>query len=181
MNKISFRYLWLLTLCLLACSPITILDTESEDDFHLANYKTFDFYEVETSGDAIGPEYKEQLDYLKQEIEAQLKTRGLTRSSANPDLKVNMGIVLAEKVQTRETDIRTDGPRYMGQRRYTWKSQEVEVGRYKEGTLSVHLVDNSNNEMVWQGAAESIVPEDPGKQQRRIAEGVQKLIASIPQ
>jgi hypothetical protein len=175
------KYLCLLALYLLACSPVTLLDTKSEDNFHLANYRTFDFYGVGTNTDAIGPEYKKQLAFVQQEIEKQLHSRGLTRNTAQPDLKVNLGIVVAEKVQTRETDIRTDGPRYTGQRRYTWKSRQVEVGRYKEGTLSVHLVDNARNELVWQGAAESIVPKDPGKLRGRIVEGVQKLIASIPQ
>ena len=32
--------------------------------------------------------------------------------------------------------------------RYTWRSREVEVGRYREGTVSVHLVDSDRNELV---------------------------------
>ena len=181
MKRSFLKYLCLLPFCLLACSPVKVLDTKAANNFQLSRYRTFDFYEVETGGNALSPAYKEQLAFLQQEMETQLSNRGLTRSSLQPDLKVNLGIVVDEKVQTRETDIRTAGPRYLGQRRYTWKSREVEVGRYKEGTLSVDLVDNARNELVWQGAAEAVVPKDASKLQSRIAEGVQKLVESIPQ
>ncbi|AKD05229.1 DUF4136 domain-containing protein [Pontibacter korlensis] len=168
-------------LFLAACSPVRVLESEADEGFRLSNYKTFNFFEVETSGEALQP-YASQLDYLKQEIVQQLEQRGLQQSSSEPDLNINLGVVVAEKVQTRQTNILTDPPFYIGQRRYTWKSRDVEVGRYQQGTLSLHLVDNARNELVWQGAAEGAVPDDnAAKLQERIREGVQKLIQEIPQ
>ncbi|WP_276496491.1 DUF4136 domain-containing protein [Pontibacter litorisediminis] len=179
--KIHLLLLSVLSLVAAACSPVRVLDTEAEEGFQLSSYKTFDFYEVDASGMELEP-YNRQLEYVKQEIAQQLQQRGLTRRSSSPELKVNLGIVVAEKVQTRETNILTDPPYYMGQRRYTWKSEEVEVRRYNEGTLSLHLVDNARNELVWQGAAEGAIPDDnTQKLQRRISQGIQKLIAKIPQ
>ncbi|WP_299822959.1 DUF4136 domain-containing protein [uncultured Pontibacter sp.] len=179
-KKKQFILAGILYLLVAACSPIRVLDTEADEGFKLSNYKTFDFYEVDASGDALGP-YTSQLDYLKKEITQQLMQQGLQQDAAAPDLKVNLGIVIAEKVQTRETNILTDPPYYMGQRRYTWKSREVEVGRYQQGTLSLHLVDNARNELMWQGAAEGVVPDDNvAKLQKRISEGVQKLVDEIP-
>ena len=172
--------LFLLVL-LAACSSIKVLPSEAETGFRLSNYQTFDFYELDASGDALGENYLPQVELIKQEITANLEQRGLRRSATNPDLLINLGIVAKEQVQTRQTDIRSDPPHYIGQRRYTWKSREVEVGRYTEGTLSVHLVDRARNEMVWRGAAESIVPQKPEKQQQRIKEGVQKLLSEVPQ
>ena len=184
MMKITSKVYLLLGICWLAvaaCSPVRILEAEADAGFHLGNYKTFDFYEVEASGVELEP-YSQQLEQVKTEITRQLEQRGLSRSASQPDLKVNLGVVVAEKVQTRETNILTDPPYYVGQRRYTWKSREVEVGRYKQGTLSLHLVDNSRNELVWQGAAEGVVPEDNNeKLQKRISEGVARLVAKIPQ
>lgn len=176
-----FLLLSLLLAGMVSCSPVRVLETEADQGFQLSNYQTFDFYEVEASGNALAP-YALQLDYLKQEIADQLQQRGLTRSSTNPDLKVNLGIVVAEKVQTRQTNILTDPPYYIGQRRYTWRTREVEAGRYKQGTLSLHLVNNAENELVWQGAAEGVLPDDnTAKVQKRISEGVQKLVEKIPQ
>ncbi|HEY4651311.1 MAG TPA: DUF4136 domain-containing protein [Pontibacter sp.] len=166
---------------IVACSPVRVLDTEAEQGFSLSKYKTFDFYEVDASGDALEPNTP-QLEYLKQEIVQQLQQRGLQQSTASPELKVNLGIVVADKVQTRETSFIPDAPRYIGQRRYSWKSEEVVVDKYKQGTLSLHLVDNASNKLVWQGAAEGVLPErNTEKLQERITEGVQKLVQEIPQ
>ncbi|TPE42813.1 DUF4136 domain-containing protein [Pontibacter mangrovi] len=173
--------LCLLCLLVLSCSPVRVLDTKAEEDFKLSNYRTFGFFDLETSGDTL-QQYIGQLDFLKQEIAKQLEQRGLQRTDQNPDLKINLGIVVAEEVQTRQTNILTDPPYYMGQRRYTWKTEEVVVDRYKKGTLSVHLVDNAQNKLVWQGAAEGVIPDDnTSKLQERIVKGVQKLMEQIPQ
>ena len=181
MRALLFILSGVIGLFVVACSPIRVLETETDEGFKLSNYKTFDFYDVDASGDALKP-YEAQLQFLQQQITQQLEQRGLQRSSASPDLKVNLGIVVAEQVQTRETNILTDPPFYVGQRRYTWKTREVEVGRYQQGTLSVHLVDNARSELVWQGAAQGVVPEEnTAKLQKRIAEGVRKLVQEIPQ
>ncbi len=171
----------LLVTVLLACSPVRVLRTEPADNFSLSNYRTFDFYEVETGGDALSSEYQQGVALLKQEISSRLQARGLTQKSDDPDLRVNLGIVVNQKVQTRQTDIRSDPPNYIGQRRYTWKSREVEVGRYKQGTVSVHLVDPRKNELVWQGAAEGVVPEKKAKLQKTISQGAEALLSRIPQ
>ncbi|MCX2740227.1 DUF4136 domain-containing protein [Pontibacter anaerobius] len=177
----QYIFLTILILTAAACSTVRVLDTEAEQGFQLSEYKTFDFYDVEASGVELEP-YTPQLDHVKEEITKQLEQRGLSRSTAQPDLKINLGVVVAEKVQTRETNILTDPPFYMGQRRYTWKSEEVVVRRYREGTLSMHLVDNARNELVWQGAAEGVIPDDnSAKLQNRISKGIQKLIQEIPQ
>ncbi|NEM98455.1 DUF4136 domain-containing protein [Pontibacter burrus] len=169
-----------LTILLAGCSSIRVLDTKADEGFRLSNYSTFDFYEVETGGDALEA-YAPQLDFLRQEIARQLEQRGLKQSSSDPELKINLGLVVASKVQTRETRYGSDAPYYIGQRRYTWKSEEVVVNNYKQGTLSLHLVDNATNKLVWQGAAEGVLPENnTPKIQKRISEGVQKLLQQIP-
>ncbi len=165
---------------LVSCSPFRVLDAESDEGFRLANYKSFDFVDVEISGEALSEKHSPQVELLKKEIAKQLTARGLAYESADPDLEVNIGIVVTEKVQTRQTNYLTDAPKYIGQRRYTWKSEEVEVGRYKEGTLSLHLIDHDKKELVWQGAIEAIVPKDADKQKGKIVEGVRKLISTIP-
>lgn len=169
-----------LLLLLAACSPAIEVTTEPAAEFQLSDYKTFDFYEVDASGDGLGDAYQPQIDYLKQEVAEQLSKRGLTRATSEPDLLVNLGVVVEEEVQTRETNIRSDPPQYIGQRRYTWRSKEVEVGRYKEGTVSVHLVDSDRNELVWQGTAETLLRSKPDKLQEQITKGMEKLFSLVP-
>jgi hypothetical protein len=85
-----------------------------------------------------------------------------------------------EEVQTRQTDFRTDAPRYLGQRNYSWKSQQVEVGRYREGTVTVHIVDRKQNKLVWKGAVQDIIPQKESRVEKTITKGVEKLFAEYP-
>ncbi|KAA3438131.1 DUF4136 domain-containing protein [Rufibacter hautae] len=180
MNKIIIHSLALYLLLLtVSCSPVRVTSTEASPDFRLTNYKTFGFMEVNADSSRVEIP-AEHIASLQREVSNQLQKRGLTMSNANPDLLVNLGVVVQEKKQTRQTDFRTDAPYYMGQRRYTWRSKEVEVGRYKQGTISVHLVDRDQNSLVWSNQAESVVPSNNSKVQERIAEGVEKLFESLP-
>ncbi|MDX5420118.1 MAG: DUF4136 domain-containing protein [Hymenobacteraceae bacterium] len=180
--KTSFYLFFLvLVIFLAACSPSIQTSTEPAENFRLSDYQTFDFFKVDASGGGLGPGYRTQVSYIQDEIARQLEQRGLRRSSTDPDLLVNLGIVVRDTVQTRETDIRTDPPRYVGQRRYTWKTREVVVRRYKEGSISVHLVDNDRNELVWRGTAEGVLEERTPKIQEQISEGMQELFSQIQQ
>lgn len=179
MRMMIFRMGCLFAAVLLACSPVRVLRTEPADGFALSNYRTFDFYAVETEGDALSPDYQRGVALLKDAVARQLQARGLTQKSDDPDLRVNLGIVVNQKVQTRQTNLQTDPPNYIGQRRYTWKSREVEVGRYRQGTVSVHLVDPRKNELVWQGAAEGVVPEKDAKLEKTIARGAEALFGKL--
>jgi len=147
----------LLFLTLAACSGVKVLNTEANDGFALSNYKTFDFYKLEARGDTVTANFETNAELLKQAITKQLQTKGLQQAISNPALLVNIGVVVEEKIQTRETNLR-DAPVYMGTRNYSWKSEEIEVGRYKEGTVTVHLVDPSTKKLMWKGVVEGVLP-----------------------
>lgn len=177
------RYLLLLPLLfwLAGCRPAIQVTTEPAPDFRLSEYKTFAFFDMDAASEqGIGQAYATELAYLQQAIAAQLKQRGLEQTTSDPDLLVNLGIVVKEKVQTRETNILTDPPQYIGQRRYTWRSREIEVGRYQEGTVSVDFVNNERNELVWQGTAEAVLKSEPAKVQEQLQRGMAKLLQDIP-
>jgi hypothetical protein len=177
MEQVKFIFIFLLLLW--GCTTVKVKNTEATAGFALANYQTFGFYEVSTQGEPVAQSYTHQVDLLKSAIQEQLRAKGLSYSPANPDLLINIGVVTKEKVQTRQTDFRTDAPRYMGQRRYSWKSQEVEVGRYKEGTVTVDLVDREKNTQVWQGTLQAVIPRQEARQQKTIAAGMAKLFGGL--
>jgi len=167
---------------MLACTPkVRIKQTEAAPGFALANYKTFNFYDINTNSETStdDPTYNNRINILKNGIQQELTAKGLTFSLDNPDLLVNIGVFTREKVQTRQTNFREDAPRYIGQRRYSWQSQEVEVGTYREGTVTVHLVDREKNAMVWKGAAEAIIPKKEAQLQKTVNAGVAKLFAPL--
>ena len=162
---------------LLACNATKVLDTESADGFQIGNYKTFDFFKLEARGDT-SDNFETNAASMKDAITRNLESRGLRRVDANADMLVNIGIVVTEKTQTRETTFR-EAPRYMGQRRYSWKSEEIEIGTYKSGTATIHLVDANTKEMVWRGVAEGIIPKNDEKLSKAIESGVDELFERL--
>jgi hypothetical protein len=160
-----------------ACSPVRILNVYKAEGFALGNYKTFDFFKVDASGE-LSPSYMDRVELIKAEIARHLNQRGLQQTAAAPDLLINIGIVVEEKEQTRETTI-MEAPRYIGQRNYHWESEEVVVNRYKEGTVTVHFVDRQSNRLVCEGIASAVVVEKEEAIRKNIAEGVKKLFEEI--
>lgn len=172
----------ILLLCLLltACGSIKIENVNQAKDFSVSKYKTFGFFEVDASGDGLGSEYTSNLELLKKAITNEFAAKGITQAD-NPDLLVNIGIVVSQEVQTRETSYANPGDRaaYMGQRNYYWQSEEVVIGTYKQGSVTLDLVDRATSKLVWQGTAESVVPSNEKKVPTLIEEGMRMLFAKL--
>lgn len=171
----------LILAALVSCSSSSkISKAEIAPGVNLSGYKTFDFYSLDASGDTVTEKFEQRTKMLKTAIASELQQKGYRQVSQNPDLLVNIGVTAKEEIQTRQTDFRTDAPRYMGQRRYTWKSQEVETGRYRTGTIDIHLVDARQNIMVWRKVAESIIPDRDKQLTEKIGSGIKKIFTDFP-
>ncbi|SFT38904.1 protein of unknown function [Algoriphagus locisalis] len=178
MKKSTYLLLALLV-GLMACSTAKVaVEPGLYEDFNLTDYKTYAFLEVDQSETEV-PAFSQSVEYLKQEISKQLAARGLSENNSSADLKINLGIVIENKEQTRETSLATDPFMYTGQRNYTWQSEEIVVNRYKEGTLSVHLVDAQTNQAVWVGVVSEIIPTKEEKKQAAIEDAVAEVFESI--
>ena len=165
---------------ILSCSSSRIIKTEmvSKEDF--SKYKTFNFYKLAASGDTLSEKYEQRVNLLKTAIANELVKKGYRQVSENADLLVNIGISVKEQIQTRQTDFRTDAPRYIGQRNYTWKSQEIEVGRYRLGTADIHLIDAKKGIMVWRKIEEGVIPDKDKKLEEKVKEGMKKIFLNFP-
>lgn len=177
--KAAFYYflLWALT-GLMGCRTSEVLHVDASSDFDLSKYSTFSFFDVDIKADTVGERFRQNVDILKRAIAQELSGKGLQESTeAEADILVNIGITIEEEVQTRETSLLTDPGtfNYIGQRRYTWKSETIEVNRYKEGTVAVHLVDKAKNKMVWYGVVEDVIPRKQPKINRTIEEAMRAL------
>jgi hypothetical protein len=178
MKRVFTSFIFCL-LIIFGCSPVKILKTDKAEGFSLSKYKTFDFVPVTFDG-IESPTYNTRIQWIKEEVAKQLARRGLQQTATDPDLLVNIGIVIAEVTQTRETTVR-DAPMYMGQRNYTWQSQDIPVGTYNEGTVTVELVDRVKNDMVWEGVASSVVEKKNEASHKNITDGMEKLFTEINQ
>lgn len=163
------------------CATVRVFNTEAATDAEPEKYKTFGFYEVKASGDTIPRTFDERLAILKKAIQTEMEKKGYRFTNANPDLLINIGIVVKQEIQTRQTNWQNDGRfTYMGQRNYSWKSEEIEVGRYRDGTLTLHMIESARHKMIWKGSIEGVVPEkiDPSGKTAGVA--LQKLLLQYP-
>ncbi|MET0300927.1 MAG: DUF4136 domain-containing protein [Flavitalea sp.] len=171
------RIIFVAFLFLVSCTTTKVIKTEKVADVNFQSFKTFGFYKLEASGDTSS-KFDFYSSLLKDAIARELTSKGYTQTS-DPDLLINLGVVVKEETQTRQTDIR-EAPRYIGQRRYTWKSQEVPVSQYKTGTATIDLVESKQNRMVWQGTLEGIIPGNRKTYEKEINKGVAALFAKFP-
>lgn len=181
MKKIS-TYLHLIVVLLISalvfgCSPIQVISNDFNPEAANRDYKTFNFYDVKVKTPNPESVKKERVDMLKNAVKENLEEVGLTLSD-KPDVWVNIGVLVENKLQTRETDIR-EAPIYIGQRNYHWESEEVVVGEYKEGTVTIDLIDAKTNEMVGQSVASSVIVDNDVKLQKRIDVGMEKVFEDL--
>ncbi len=160
-----------------ACSSYSNVKTQRDEDADFQTYKTYNFMDVELEGAVSDSSNSMVMSEIKQAIAREMNNRGY-KLYGKPDMTINIGLVVQEKAQTRQTDIR-EAPRYIGQRRYSWKSETVEVGRYKEGTLMVDVVDAKANKLIWQ-ATGSTVLNKLSRQPENIDRAVAKLFEKFP-
>lgn len=161
------------------CTPVRVVSTQKKTDANFDSYRTYNFLDVSLKSEQMVDEDSEGIALLKKAISEQMEKRGFTKSP-DPDLWVNIGIVTEQKVQTRETNFREAAPRYIGQRRYSWKREEVVVNRYTQGTATVDIVDAKQNEQVWEGVVEGTLTDNPNKLEKRINTGIENLFDKFP-
>jgi hypothetical protein len=156
-------YVAMLAAC--ATAPNTRVNQDPQVD--LGHYKTFAFYDA--SG-AAGQPYSTLVGArIKEATAAQLKKLGYVQGDANADLRVNIVLRVQERQDVRSTT--TGLPRYRA-----WGG--VETVNYRQGTLTIDLVDAKRNAMVWRGVIDNRVADKAAKNPGpAIDEAVTKLFA----
>ena len=139
-----------------SCSPYRLVRNQSDNAATWSAYRTFAFVDTNRIEATPRDAYQAAVEQVKQAVAGEMRKRGYQQTQDNPDLLVNLGAVVKEKTQTRPTTI-YEAPVYIGQRRYSWRSQEVPVGTYNEGTVSLHVVDAQRNALVWDVAVSSVL------------------------
>src|SRR5690606_28303682 len=122
-------------------------------------YRTFGFFDQVATDKA---QYSTLLTTrLKSAVRTQLEKNGYTYSENDPDLRANFFVKVADKQDIRSTP-QPMGPGFYGYRGYgAWGGYpDVETVNYKEGTLSVDLVDAKKNQLVWEGVATGRLSKD---------------------
>lgn len=158
------------------CANNTNAQEISNEAFKLNKYNSFGFTADDEEFLNSHPNAKRGLTRVKTAITQEMKEKGI-QESKNPELLLNLGITVEEKVQTRETNIRE--AHYMGQRNYHWEVEEVPMGTYEEGSLSIDFVDVSEDEMVNQVIVTEVLTKNDKKMEKRIKKMISKTFKKL--
>jgi hypothetical protein len=169
----------LFLLLLAACTtPVEVVSARPQGEADFSSYQTFNFLDISVKNDSLADVNSQPIQLLKAAIVREMEARNY-RLSPDPDLWINIGIMIEQKVQTRETDIR-DAPLYIGQRRYSWQSEDRVVRRYEQGTVIIDVVDAARYERIWEGVVTGTLSENPQRLEERINEAMRLLFEEYP-
>ncbi len=168
------------TLGLSACATGPIVRTDADPTASFAQYRTWGFYKpiaMEQSG------YSSWIsERIREDVRREMEARGYRYAAEGADLLVNFQGVVEDRTAVWSVP-RSDVQWFYSYRHRSYVAvpvwyDETQVSRYREGTLTVDLVDGKRNRMVWTGAASAPVAGKKAPPEKRMAE-IDRAIAAI--
>jgi hypothetical protein len=136
-----------------------------------SKYKTYKWAAIE------GKMYPDQIvdQNIRGAADAQLATKGLTKTETNPDLLVAYDIAI-----DKEQRIDTWGSGYWGW--YGGGMQSTTVSTINVGTLVLDMYEPAGQKRVWRGTATKTLnaKNSPEKRQKNLQKAMQKLLKNYP-
>lgn len=189
MKKITVQFASLMVLLILvSCSSVQVTwDYDKTADF--ANLKTFEYYGWADNSDKILNTIDKTR--IEKSFGAQFAERGITYVKEGGDMIVALYIVTAERQETTATTTGVSGGMYGGYGGYGYgryygygpgwgygtAQTTVSTVNYTDGTLIISVFDKKNEKLIWEGAANGTINEDPQKRDKNIP----KIAAEIMQ
>lgn len=144
-----------------ASGPSIRVDGDPGADF--SAYRSFGFFEP-LATDKAG--YSTLLTArLKEATRRELEAKGLAYDESSPDLRVNFNVNVVDKTEVRSSPSVSAGYGYYGYRggmygAWSGYPYDVETTNYRQGTLTIDVVDAARKALVWQGVAEGRITKE---------------------
>jgi hypothetical protein len=181
------RLLVVLSACAVAgCASGSNILSDYDSTANFGDYHTYDFVE------GAGPDYDGyQSLFTKFMIEAvtiEMEKRGYTKSD-NPDLLVNFGAIIDDKIDVRTSSAPMAGGYYSyrrGPRGYgAWSgygyATETHVSEYTEGTFNIDIIDNKRRQLVWEAVGVGRITDKKRENlEETIKTGVPNFFSNYP-
>lgn len=167
------------TLGLGACATGPTVRTDHDPTADFGQYRTWGFYKpiaMEQSG------YSSWIsERIRADVQREMESRGYRFVAEGADLLVNFQGVVEDKTAVWSMP-RSDVQWFYSYRHRSYVAvpvwyDETQVSRYREGTLTVDLVDGKRNRMVWTGAASAPVAGKNTPAEKRMADIDQAITA----
>ncbi len=186
-SRVAMRLLALLAFALLAAcaSSGPKVSGGANPSLDLAQYRTFAFHSP-LATDRGGSETA-MTKRLKQATRRNLEAKGYVYAETDPDLLVSFFANIEAKSEIHSTASAPVGYGYYSYYGYAsgyydgWASLSSSVKNYREGTLTIDLVDADKKVVAWQGQVEGeidpIQSKTPGQ---RVDNAVAGILAKLP-
>lgn len=179
--KVRHQICILLSCWLMAsCASQPDIYVNSDPSVNIATYSTFGFF------DPLGTDKKGYGSLTSERLKAATRTRleslGYQYSEANPQLLINFGGQLSDKLRVDSVPSAGGYYGYRAGMYGAWGGYNTTyVDQYTEGTLNVDIVDAQRNRMVWEGIVTGRVTEDTRENiGPAIDNAVAELLADFP-
>lgn len=167
------------TLALAGCASGPEIRTDTNPSANFAAYQTFGFY-PELATDRAGYETVFTAR-LKDSTRRQMEAKGYRYSETDPDLLLNFYANVQDKQEIRSTPASVGYYGYRGAFGYGFSTPTVETVEYKEGTLTIDLVDPKSKTLVWNATAEGRVSKEARKNPGPAIDAVvTEMMAKLP-
>ncbi len=178
---ISNRLLLLFTatgmLAMAGCESSPKIRTDYDHSADFSQYSTYDFYDPMGIEEA---QYQSLFSkYFRESVGREMEMRGYKRA-AEPDIFINVTARVDDKI--RVTSSPSTGMYYgHGYRSsrygfYHGYGTETDVRQYKEGTVTIDLVDGRRQELVWTATSTGTVTD---KKLKNLYESINKGVAAV--
>jgi Domain of unknown function (DUF4136) len=146
-----------------ACASTPTIHRETNPAATFSSYKTFGFFTPLATDKAAYESLFSQ--HLKEDTRRVMESKGYTFSSSSPDLLLNFYVNVQDKQEIRTTSkpayVYAGG--YYGYRGVYYRgfnTATTETVDYKQGTLTIDLVDAKQKALAWTATAEGRVSYD---------------------
>lgn len=181
-SKIS-QFLLIITLSIVAasCGSTLKVTTDYDKSANFSNYKSFSIYSVKTTGSVS----QLNADRIVNAIKGEMVAKGFKYVESNGDLTINAITILKDKqAVSASTNYYGYGGLYRPYGYYGGmgmaSSTSVSTYNYKDGSLTIEMVDTKSTKMVWQGIGNKEIDGVSKDPDTAIKNGVNKIMASFP-
>lgn len=175
---------FVLVIGLAACASGPKIRVDGDPAANIPAYRTFAYF-GSVATDKAG--YSTILTgRLKAAATRELEARGYKYSESSPELLINFNVNVVDKTEVYSTPSTGVGYGYYGYRAGMYGAwagypRDIETRNYRQGTLSIDVVDAAKKALVWQGIAEARITtkmrENPGEAVDSI---VTEILTSFP-
>ena len=196
MKRVHLFIVAILALAFGACSPFTLVNSETYNDANLANYHTF---RIVTPSEGHLPPGMEMVTYynIAASIREQMLERGFVEDSTS-NLLINIGLTVHREIQTAPAVppgiYPYPGPYYNGYYPYFmypraayfmpgyYANAQVITGIYKEGVLTMDFINIQKKLPLYSASVATIIQNGEGqfRNLQGIAEAVNTLFSKFP-